>query len=103
MSSILPRILLVAFIMMSLEGFANLEGLESSHQENDVVHLHSDEAPDANLDKDSHCSHCFHQHGAGILPSFDVSYADQESEAVFDRTLMVLSTVVAPPTPPPNR
>ncbi len=96
MSSFLPRILLLSFIMMSLEGFASLEGIASSHDGDDLVHLHSSEAPSSSLEENSHCSHCFHQHCAGLPPRFDISFADQESDHVTSRMLMIPSNVKTP-------
>lgn len=103
MSLLLPRLLLLAFLVTNLESFASLESSETSHDDNTALHIHETDTSDTtNTDEEVHCSHCFHHHGTGLLTQ-PTSLAESELDS-FTKPIPVLfdPNQTTPPTPPPN-
>ncbi len=108
---ILSRLLLVALLLVNLEGFANLENSSAVHDDS-VIHFHEDDdslsvpgSTSGNVpgtDDDGHCSHCFHHHSSGVLAQTSHFFVVDRKAHKMNRSIHFDSAPASPPIPPPN-
>lgn len=108
MNRVLSQIVIVALLMLNIEGVSDMSGLwESSigHGSEHTHEVHDHDSP-ATPDIDTRCDdsqdHCSHGHSASLVEQLTSLHPEGSERFYIPTTVDLFNHAQGPPTPPPN-